>query len=52
MMKELLERINDTFNKSLVNSSEETQLQIKILKNNINALFAEYENGPTETPTH
>lgn len=49
MMKELLERINDTFNKSLVNSSEETQLQIKILKNNINALFAEYENGPTET---
>lgn len=49
MMKELLERINDTFNKSLVNSSEETQLQIKILKNNINALFAEYENGTTET---
>lgn len=47
-MKELLDRINDTFNKSLVNSSEETQLQIKILKNNINALFAEYENGPVE----
>lgn len=47
-MKELLDRINDTFNKSLVNSSEETQLQIKILKNNINALFAEYENEPVE----
>lgn len=47
-MKELLDRINDTFNKSLVNSSEETQLQIKILKNNINALFAEYENEPIE----
>lgn len=47
-MKELLDRINDTFNKSLVNSSEETQLQIKILKNNINALFAEYENNPVE----
>lgn len=47
-MKELLDRINDTFNKSLVNSSEETQLQIKILKNNINALFAEYENKPVE----
>lgn len=47
-MKELLERINDTFNKSLINSSEETQLQIKILKNNINALFAEYEQEPLE----
>lgn len=47
-MKELLDRINDTFNKSLVNSSEETQLQIKILKNNINALFAEYESSPVE----
>ena len=47
-MKELLDRINDTFNKSLVNSSEETQLQIKILKNNINALFAEYETAPVE----
>lgn len=49
MMKELLDRINDTFNKSLLNSSDETQLQIKILKNNINALFAEYENKPLET---
>ena len=48
-MKELLEKINETFNKSLVNSSDETQLQIKILKNNINALFMEYENKPLET---
>ena len=48
-MKELLEKINETFNKSLVNSSEETQLQIKILKNNINALFMEYESKPLET---
>ncbi len=47
-MKELLDRINETFNKSLVNSSAETQLQIKILKNNINALFAEYEQNPVE----
>ena len=44
-MKELLNKINETFNKSLVNSSEETQLQIRILKNNINALFAEYESN-------
>lgn len=43
MMKELLEKINDTLNKSIANSNAETQLQIKILKNNINALFAEYE---------
>jgi putative two-component system response regulator len=51
-MKELLDRINDTFNKSLVNSSEETQLQIKILKNNINALFEEYgHDQPTQTTT-
>lgn len=42
-MKELLAKINDTINKSLSNSNAETQLQIKILKNNINALFAEYE---------
>ena len=43
MMKELLAKINDTLNKSIANSNAETQLQIKILKNNINALFAEYE---------
>ena len=42
MMKELLAKINDTLNKSIANSNAETQLQIKILKNNINALFAEY----------
>lgn len=42
-MKELLNKINDTINTSLVNSSEETQLQLRIIKNNINALFAEYE---------
>ena len=66
MMKELLAKINDTLNKSIANSNAETQLQIKILKNNINALFAEYEqkeNGgvasavepatptPVETPS-
>lgn len=42
-MKELLEKINETINKSLSNSNAEAQIQIKILKNNINALFAEYE---------
>ena len=49
MMQELLDRINETFNKSIANSNEEVQLQVKILKNNINALFAEYaekENSP------
>ena len=49
MNKELLEKINETFNRALANSKEDTQLQIKILKNNINALFAEYDgkvSGP------
>ena len=49
MNKELLERINETFNKALVNSNADTQLQIKILKNNINALFAEYEQNDGDT---
>ena len=49
MNKELLEKINETFNKSIANSNEETQLQIRILKNNINALFAEY--GQTNNST-
>ena len=43
MNKELLEKINETFNRAIANSKEDTQLQIKILKNNVNALFTEYE---------
>ena len=43
MNKELLDKINETINKSLANSNEDAQLQMKILKNNINAMFAEYE---------
>lgn len=52
MNKELLEKINETINKSLVNSSDDAQLQMKILKNNINAIFAEAEkaNNPVATP--
>lgn len=52
MNKELLEKINETINKSLVNSSDDAQLQMKILKNNINAIFAEAEktNNPAATP--
>lgn len=56
MNKELLDKINETINKSLANSNEDAQLQMKILKNNINAMFAEYEqqsNNPasSEAPT-
>lgn len=54
MNKELLEKINETINKSLANSNEDAQLQMKILKNNINAMFAEYEqqsNNPAPAQT-
>lgn len=53
MNKELLDKINETINKSLANSNEDAQLQMKILKNNINAMFAEYEqqsNNPEPAP--
>ena len=52
MNKELLEKINETFNRAIANSKEDTQLQIKILKNNVNALFTEYEQKASnpETP--
>lgn len=53
MNKELLDKINETINKSLANSNEDAQLQMKILKNNINAMFAEYEqqsNNPAPAP--
>lgn len=42
-MRDLLAKINETINNSLANSNEEAALQIKILKSNINTLFAEYE---------
>ena len=53
MNKELLDKINETINRSLANSNEDAQLQMKILKNNINAMFAEYEqqsNNPASAP--
>lgn len=51
-MKELLERINKTFDNCIENSSEETQLQLKIIKNNVNALFKEYsDNSKAAQPT-
>lgn len=40
-MNELLEKINATFDNSILTSSEETALQLKILKGNINTLFKE-----------
>ncbi len=40
-MKELLEKINQTFDNSINTSSEETALQLRILKGNINTLFEE-----------
>ena len=40
-MKELLEKINQTFDNSINTSSEEVGLQLKIIKGNINTLFKE-----------
>ncbi len=51
MNKELLEKINETINKSLVNSSDDAQLQMKILKNNINAIFAEANKSDEQVST-
>lgn len=51
-MEELLEQINQTFDNCIENSSEETKLQLKIIKNNINALFKEYSgNSKVEQPS-
>ncbi len=43
-MKELLEKINATFDNSISTSTEETALQLRILKGNINTLFHEAMN--------
>lgn len=43
-MNELLDKINETFDNCMANSNDDTKLQLRILKNNINALFAEYES--------
>ena len=40
-MNELLEKINQTFDAVINTSSEETSLQLRILKGNINTLFKE-----------
>ena len=42
-MEQLLEQINQTFDQCMENASEETTLQLKIIKNNINTLFKEYQ---------
>jgi len=42
-MEKLLRKINETFDNCIQNSNDETKLQLRIIKNNINALFNEYE---------
>ncbi len=53
-MKELLEQINQTFDNCMENCSEETKLQLKIIKTNINTLFQDYQGGEStvETPSN
>ncbi len=42
-MEDLLEQINQTIESCMEGSSEETKLQLKIIKGNINTLFQEYK---------
>lgn len=44
-MNELLEKINQTFDNSINTSNEDTALQLRILKGNINTLFKEAMEG-------
>lgn len=46
-MEELLKQINATFDNCMENSNEDTKLQLRILKNNINALFETYKEDTT-----
>lgn len=46
-MNDLLRKINETFDNSINNSSDEVALQLRILKGNINTLFNEEMNKTT-----
>ena len=48
-MNELLEKINKTIDDSINTSAPEVALQLKILKGNINTIFAEYMASSTIT---
>ena len=48
-MNELLEKINKTIDDSINTSAPEVALQLKILKGNINTIFAEYMTSSTIT---
>ena len=51
-MNELLRKINETFDNSINNSSDDVALQLRILKGNINTLFNEAieSNASLNTP--
>ena len=50
-MNELLCRINETFDNCMDNSNDDTKLELRILKNNINALFNEYSENSFQVST-
>lgn len=50
-MNELLSKINETFDNCMANSNDDTKLQLRILKNNINALFNEYSENSFQVST-
>jgi CheY-like chemotaxis protein len=41
-MEEMLDKINETFDNCMINANEETQLQLKIIKTNINQIVTSY----------
>ncbi len=47
-MKELLEKINEIFDNSIESANEQTSLELKILKGNINTLFSEAMNSNSD----
>lgn len=49
-MEELLQKINEMFDSCIANSNEETQLQLRILRNNINTLISEHQGSEPVAP--
>lgn len=49
-MEELLRKINETFDNCITNSNDDTTIQLRIIKGNINTLFNDYAGKTVDTP--
>lgn len=49
-MEELLRQINETIDNCITNSNDDTTIQLKIVKGNINTLFKNFMEGTLATP--